>query len=174
MTIVNHSTGQQITARALRLQYPSVCAEGNPLLGQPGYRTAWADSDRPTDAELRLIGHSLVVEVEKPTPGDGEQVRAGPLEKVEDTWRQTWIVEPIPVVVPEKVESFKVKQRLEELGLLSTVEAMINQSSNLTQLAWSAPYFHRASVLIGQFAVALGISPTELDAIFISSYNIET
>ena len=85
--IVNHTTGEQISPRALRLQYPSVCAEGNPLIGQPGYRTAWADNNSPTDAELRVIGYSLVVETERP-PGSA----TGPIALVDDVWTRTWVV----------------------------------------------------------------------------------
>lgn len=85
--IVNHTTGEQISPRALRLQYPSVCAEGNPLIGQPGYRTAWADNNSPTDAELRVIGYSLVVETERPPGGI-----AAPPQKIGDEWVQQWIV----------------------------------------------------------------------------------
>lgn len=87
MTIINHTTGQQISPRALRLQYPSICAPENPLLGTPGYRTGWADKDAPTDAELRLIGHSLVVEVERPPGGI-----AAPPQKIGDQWVQQWTV----------------------------------------------------------------------------------
>lgn len=175
--IVNHATGQPISERALLRLFHTQVAAGNPRIGtEIGVRGPW--SSPPTDEQLRSVKpkHSLLVEIEQPTPGEGEQVRPDVLEfdTEADVWRRPWIVEPVPVFVPEKVEGFKVKQRLSEIDLLTTVEAMVSQASPLVQLAWSAPFFHRTSALIAKFAVALGISDLELDAIFIAAHNIET
>lgn len=167
--IVNHATGEAITLRALRLQFPSIAAPGNPAIGTNGIRTAWADESAPTDAELRLIGYSLLVETEKPTPGEGEQVRQGPHEKIDNEWRQAWIVEPTPVVVPDRVESHKIKMELSSLDLRSTVDSIISSADQDVKDAFYAPYYHRDSLLISQFAQLLGLTDEQIDGIFIDA-----
>ena len=88
--IVNHATGQQASLPSILRAHQEIIAPDHPerdeLIAQGGYRTHWASST-PTDAELRLIGFSYVVETERP-PGSA----TGPIALVDDVWTRTWVV----------------------------------------------------------------------------------
>lgn len=128
--IVNHETGAPITLRTLREAFPRICALDNPLLGTDGHRARWADESAPADAELRLIGYSLRVGIDPPIAGEGQQVRPGPLELVNDAWRQTWIVEPIPPPSPEQQNDTTIRQQLD--AALADLRIVRNTSGTLT------------------------------------------
>ena len=82
--IVNHTTGTQTTLAQIRQRFTGIAQTADP---EQGIRTPWADESAPTDAELRLIGYSYVVETERP-PGSA----TGPIALVDDVWTRTWVV----------------------------------------------------------------------------------
>lgn len=82
-----------------------------------------------------------------------------------------WIVEPIPIDVPFIVESHKIKIELTRNGLRGPVTQLINSADQDVKDAWTAPYFHRNSPFIGQFASLLGLTNEEVDQIFINANN---
>jgi hypothetical protein len=89
--IVNHTTGQPISLRALLAQFPSICAADNPGIGSPdfiarGIRGPW--SSPPTDAELRTVNHSILAETAP------VQHATKTRELIDDVWTEVWT--PIP------------------------------------------------------------------------------
>lgn len=182
--IVNHATDQQISLPALLRLFPNIISSDHPqrdaLIAQGGYRTQWADSE-PTDAELRLIGYSYLVEVTQPVAGDGEQARQGPHELVNDEWRQTWIVEPVPVVVPDSVETHKILIAMDAAGYLTQANTLIDAANGAIKIAFDrAPYIHRNSPMVVGMADQMWPSDDEatksakLDALFIAAAAIQT
>jgi hypothetical protein len=189
--IVHHTTGIPAAIRDILRTHSRIVADGSLLIGTldaqgKGYRTRWADTTAPTDAELRSIGYSYTVDTEQPTPAEGEQVRAGPLELVEDAWRQTWIVEPIPPPpVPESVYGHKMRAELRsrmfgEQTLMAVVLAMANQMPEQPSApgglaradvldALHGPVFHHDSLTIAAFASLLGLDQAYIDGLFIAA-----
>jgi hypothetical protein len=90
MTIISTETGTETTLRALLRLFPRIGSTANPA---QGIRTVWADP--PTAEQLVSVGYQYLVETEQPTPGPGEQVRAGPHALVDGRWVRVLIVEAI-------------------------------------------------------------------------------
>lgn len=173
--IVNHTTGQTITLRALLALYPSIAAADNPRIGTDGIRGPW--SSPPTDAELRTVGYSGVVETEQPEPGEGEQVRQGPHELIGDEWRQVWIVEPIPVYVPDSAQPHLLRRVLAAQGMLPAVQAYIDSlpADAPMRIDWEyAPSISRTAQGIETARVALGLTAEQVDALFIAAAAVQT
>lgn len=167
--IVNHFTGDSVGLRDVKRAYPRICAPGNPLIGTPGYRVRWADERSPTDAELRAVGHSLVVETIAPTPNSGERVRPGPLTLVNDIWQTTWIVEPIPPPpVPEYADRLAVRRELTARGFFVTVNTAVLAlpPSSAERENWTgAALLYRDGGIV-QVAAGAGVSATDLDDVW--------
>lgn len=186
--IVNHTTGVRVTLSDILRTYCRIVADDSQLIGTvavqgKGYRARWADVGAPTDAELRSVGHSYVVETEQPTPGDGEYVRPGPLELVGDAWRQTWIVEPIPPPeVPEQVYGHQMRavlytRQFGESTLMQTVLALVAQLPEPQQTITrdsllTASVMRRDSPTILAFAQALQLDAEYLDALFTEAAEV--
>lgn len=86
--IVNHTTGQQTSERAvLRLFHAQVAAD-NPRIGvETGVRGPW--SSPPTDQQLRsaLPKHSITAETDRPPSATGSTYVL-----IDDVWTQQWSV----------------------------------------------------------------------------------
>jgi len=82
---------------------------------------------------------------------------------------------PPPVYVPQKVTIFQGTAAMLQAGILAEVEAYMALESTpaLTKLAWNrAQAFERQSDLIQQAAAALGLSDSDIDALFIAAEKI--
>lgn len=130
MTIVNHTTAQQTSLRALLRLFPRIVAatvtieahevDGvwipetqipNPKIGTNGMRAKW--DDPPTDEQLRTVGYSIVRETERPAGAT-----AGPLALIDDAWTRTWIVQTDAELRARIVEQIKHAARDHILGPL--------------------------------------------------------
>jgi hypothetical protein len=82
---------------------------------------------------------------------------------------------PTPInPVPQSITRFQALAALHNAGLLTQVQAAINASTDpLVPLAWNnAQSFDRNSPMLAALSVALSISATELDQLFIDGSKI--
>ena len=85
------------------------------------------------------------------------------------------VFEPVNLkYVPEKITRFQAKAVLYSQGLLTTVEDLINNSTDpLLKLLWQdALYFERNSQALNTMAQQLGLSQEQLDDLFIAGEQI--
>ena len=80
--IKHHATGTNTTLPQLRQRFTGIAQV--PDIGR-GIRTRWADENAPTDAELRLIGHSYRQDVPRPV-----NTIPAPDALIDDVWTQQW------------------------------------------------------------------------------------
>ena len=80
--IKHHATGTNTTLPQLRQRFTGIAQV--PDIGR-GIRTRWADENAPTDAELRLIGHSYRQDVPRPV-----NTIPAPDALIDDVWVQQW------------------------------------------------------------------------------------
>lgn len=89
-------------------------------------------------------------------------------------WNGTeWVIPP--PYVPQVVSRFQAKAALLQAGLLSRVEAFINDPATdpLAKLAWGeAIEFYRQSPTILSMAAALSLTPQQLDELFTQAASI--
>jgi hypothetical protein len=90
------------------------------------------------------------------------------------TWDGTEWVAP-PPYIPQTVTAFQARAALLAADLLSTVEAAVAASGDATlQLAWEyALHFERQSPTIAAMSAALGMTPEQVDALFVAASQIE-
>lgn len=77
--------------------------------------------------------------------------------------------------VPQTVSRFQAKAALSDAGLLAQVDALMSDPATdpIARLAWSdAQEFHRTSPTVAAMAQALGLSDTQLDALFAAAAEI--
>jgi hypothetical protein len=80
----------------------------------------------------------------------------------------------LPPSVPFSVTPFQAKAALLGAGLLPAVEAAIAAASPIAQLAWSdATAFTRDSPTIAALSAQLGLTPAQVDELFITASAIE-
>lgn len=92
MTIVNHTTGQTETLRAVLREFDITVSVDSPHIGKehpdfPGRKCRALWSKPPTDAELRTVGRSYRQDTDRPANG-----QAAPNQLVGDVWVQHWTV----------------------------------------------------------------------------------
>lgn len=76
--------------------------------------------------------------------------------------------------VPAEVTRFQALAALHKAGLLKAVEQAVTQTDTLVQLAWAnAQVFRRTSPTVLSLAQVLGLSPQQLDDLFISAAQID-
>lgn len=78
--------------------------------------------------------------------------------------------------IPQEVTRFQALAALHTAGLLTTVEAMMDNpaTDTLTVLAWkNAQEFKRTSSMVLNMAQTLGLSDQQLDDLFIAASQIE-
>lgn len=179
--IVNHTTGTQITLAQIRRQFTGIAQTANV---EQGIRTPWADESNPTDSELRVLGYSYRVDAPRPTLGEGEQVRQGPDEydAQADVWRQTWIVERVPVYVPEQVYGHQMRAVLRSRAhgqgtlwdvVLTLVAGLPEpQRTTVDDSLRTAAVMRRDSPSISAFAGALGLDSDYVDGLFIEADGV--
>ena len=100
----------------------------------------------------------------------------GTSASVGDTWDGSSFHRPVVVEpVPEIVSRFQGKAALATMGLLSTVEAFLDQyGSDLQKLAWTeVQEFRRFSPMILELAVPLNLTSAQLDDLFRLAATIE-
>lgn len=179
--IVNHATGTQVTLAQIRQRFTGIAQIANV---EQGIRTPWADENAPTDAELRLIEHSYRADTPRPTPSEGEQVRQGPDEydAQDDVWRQTWIVETVPVYVPEQVYGHQMRAVLRSRpfgdgtlwdAVLTLVAGLPEpQRSTVDDSLRTAAVMRRDSPSIAAFSGALGLDAAYVDGLFVEADGV--
>ena len=75
-----------------------------------------------------------------------------------------------PPVVPQSVTPRQVRLVLLAQGLLASVEAMIAEQDEATQITWKyASEFRRDDTLLNQLAINLNLTAQQLDDFFISA-----
>lgn len=73
-----------------------------------------------------------------------------------------------------RAENWRIEQILEDDGLLSQVESLIDQSPNKIKRAWgNAPYIRRLSQSVLAIQNQLGWSDEQVDDIFERAQNLE-
>lgn len=173
--IVNHATGARANLRDILRTFCLIVADGSERIGQmvngSGFRARWMDTTNPTDAELRSVGCSIVVETEQPTPGEGEYVQPGPLELVNDSWQKTWVIAPVPAPsVPDEVSALSLELVLIANGLNGPVDAYVETLAPEAKVRWKRrTTMRRDSQDIENGRIALGLSPQQVDALFIAA-----
>lgn len=75
--------------------------------------------------------------------------------------------------VPQQVSAMQAKVALSRAGLLPIVQTWVNGQDTETQLIWnSATIFNRNSTLIANASAALGLTPAQIDQLFITASAI--
>ncbi len=92
-------------------------------------------------------------------------------------WESTGgVIDPYeapPQPVPQVVSRFQARAALHIAGLLPQVETAIAAADPLVQMAWvDAQEFQRGSPALAAVAVAIGLSESELDELFITASGI--
>ena len=79
-----------------------------------------------------------------------------------------------PPIVPQTVTRFQAMAALHLAGYLEAASAAVAQSGVMAKLAWdNAQSFERSSQTLASLASALGISDTQLDALFTQADQIK-
>lgn len=74
------------------------------------------------------------------------------------------------ILVPHRVTPFQAKRALDKAGSLAQVKSAVAAADIATQLAWeSALSFERNSPFILNMGAVLGLTPAQIDALFISA-----
>ena len=82
--------------------------------------------------------------------------------------------DPVPQVVPEFVEALALELALGQAGLLSAVLAYVeSQSEQVQSYWWRTRQMRRASPLIEAARVQLGLTPAQVDQLFITAKSLE-
>lgn len=120
-----------------------------------------AAKDVPTGKPWRIIDESELPARE--TRDRWLWTESGPLD-----------VGPEIPVIPDSVSRFQARAALLQAGLLAQAEAAVAQSGPLALLAWQdAQEFRRNSPTINSLASAIGLTPEQIDALFIAAAQIE-
>ena len=86
-----------------------------------------------------------------------------------------WIVEPVPVTVPEKVATHKMLIAMDSAGLLPQVQTLVDSAGGALKIAFDrAPEIHRASPMVAGMAAQLGLTDSQIDDLFIAAGQVET
>jgi len=86
-----------------------------------------------------------------------------------------WVVEAVPVVVPEEVDSLAFELTLHNLGLHAAVLAYVETLPPVEQIYWRRrPTMRRDSALIEAGRVALGLTSAQVDALFVAAGQVVT
>lgn len=157
MIRINQSTGERASYRQIKEVLPLLSFGEN--------------------SDLSAHGYPSLEEVTRPTPAVGNHVIAGPDEEYEPgKWRQTWIEEPISVVVPDSVQMAQARMALVLNDIsIASVDALIAAISNqqereLAQIEWSyRDRVSRTSPLVILLGTQLGLTDEQIDALFIQA-----
>lgn len=115
----------------------------------------------PEGADLTHLGYEIIHPAPLPTLSAGEYVTAGALQKVGDTWIETWDIHPGPTeaeIVAAKVERLWQAADSYTSGYISgvaigilTIGVMLGKPKCLAVAAWSgavwAEYYRRKSLV---------------------------
>jgi len=88
-----------------------------------------------------------------------------------DIWQRRALCNPNPV--PAEVSNAQARVALRNAGALAAAEAAIAAAPADVQDAWNnAPYIHRDSALVAALGAAIGLSSTQIDALFVAAAAI--
>lgn len=76
-------------------------------------------------------------------------------------------------VVPDVITRTQGRLILHRAGMLSAVEAAVAASGVEAAIVYESPIWRRANILIQSLGAAVGLSPTQIDDLFISAGAID-
>lgn len=84
-------------------------------------------------------------------------------------------VEPPPVFVPQTITNYQGKVTLDAFRLFDEVDAMMQSEGTprAAKLAWATGSFERQGSLVLHFADVLGLTPEQVDQMFIYGSNVQ-
>lgn len=132
--------------------------------------------DQCTPEQLAALECVWVHDVARPELQAGESCAEGAPEFAGGQWRQTWIVTPAPEPgVPEEVDSLAFELTLHGLGLHGAVMAYVETLPAVERIYWRRRQtMRRDSTLIESGRVALGLTPAQVDALFVAAGAVVT
>jgi hypothetical protein len=88
-----------------------------------------------------------------------------------------WVVEAVPLVVPDSVPAHHLRRALRAAGMLAAVKSYMDALPDDDEMreSWEyAPYFRRDAVGIEAARVALGLTSAQVDALFVAAGQVVT
>jgi len=88
-----------------------------------------------------------------------------------------WVVEAVPLVVPDSVPAHHLRRALRAAGMLAAVNSYMDALPDDDEMreSWEyAPHFRRDSVGIESARVALGLTSAQVDALFVAAGQVVT
>lgn len=142
-------------------------------------RQAHPNMSIPDGADLQDIGYATVLPALTVPEAGATQVRvAAPPQLVDGAWRECWVLEDKPRVVPEQITRAQGKIVLLQLGLwqpaLDYVAGLTDPLAKATgEVALhDTTYWSRSSPFLNAAAESLGLSSSDLDALFVTASEI--
>ena len=131
-------------------------------------REAHPNISIPDGADLRDIGYERVYPaLTTPITTGSEVLVSKPPEKVDGIWREVFVVEMVPVSVPQQVTMRQARLELLSRGLLDDVEAMIAAAGREAQIEWEyASLVERGNLVIAGVQQQQGFTDAQIDDLF--------
>ena len=86
---------------------------------------------------------------------------------------EQWVHVPRPPAIPDSLTRIEFKGALLQAGLLDQVETLMEGADPMTQLKWrEATEFPRNDPMIDSLGAQIGLTPEQIDAMFIAAVNI--
>lgn len=133
----------------------------------------WVDEEG-TNVKCRSYAGEQMAELEADFDADAVTVYADLLASV--TGKVPPYVPP-PIEVPFSITPLQAIWALDQFGLLDVIEAFMARpdTPRMTRAAWNrATEFTRDSPLLNSLALMLGLSATQLDALFVAAGGYKT
>lgn len=88
-----------------------------------------------------------------------------------------WLVEAVPLVVPDSVPAHHLRRALRAAGMLAAVNSYMDALPDDDEMreSWEyAPYFRRDAIGIEAARIALGLTVAQVDALFVAAGHVVT
>lgn len=88
-----------------------------------------------------------------------------------------WVVEAVPLVVPDSVPAHHLRRALRAAGMLAAVNSYMDALPDDDEMreSWEyAPYFRRDAIGIEAARIALGLTVAQVDALFVAAGHVVT
>ena len=140
----------------------------NQVVALPVIRAAHPNMSIPDGADLRDIGYERVYPaLTTPIATGSEVLVSKPPEKVDGIWREVFVVELVPVSVPQQVTMRQARLELLSRGLLDDVEAIIAAAGRKAQIEWEyASLVERGNLVIAVVQQQQGMTDEQIDDLF--------
>lgn len=122
------------------------------------------------------VGYSPLTET--PSGATSSQNASRSVAQVNGIWTTVWTLtdktaEELAAMIPKTVTSVQAKTALYDAGLYASIATYMLTAPVPQQLAWNdSPTFDRQSPTLQAIAGALGLSSTQLDALFIAASQV--